>query len=186
MCGLTVTSWGNPAEYMGDCFHLQCQTGGWDHVGCTVLVELLEGSLTLLDSEAPPWLFFGDSHQCTLYEVLQFAVLLNEKLNLWLCFAYWPFSTVLSQGFWPGVFRRDARIGAMHPWINLTGPKLHCVSLAQHCIVYCFLRWLVIFVFWATKKLRTISPSLLIEFSWVDWNWLPENLSLSSSPIQVK
>ena len=57
MCGLTVTSWGNQAEDMGDCFHLHCQAGGWDHIGCTVFMD---GSRTLLDSEAPPWLVFGD------------------------------------------------------------------------------------------------------------------------------
>ena len=60
MCGLTVTFWGNPAEGMGDCFHLHCQAGGWDRIGCTVFVY---GCRTLLDSEAPPWL----SHQCTLW-----------------------------------------------------------------------------------------------------------------------
>ena len=29
MCGLTVTSWCNPAESMCDCFHFLCQAGGW-------------------------------------------------------------------------------------------------------------------------------------------------------------
>ena len=32
MCGPTVTSWGNPAEDIGDCFHLHCQAGGWDRI----------------------------------------------------------------------------------------------------------------------------------------------------------
>ena len=53
MCGLTVTSWGNPMEDMGDCFRLHCQAGFWDRTGCTVFMN---GGHTLLDSEAPPWL----------------------------------------------------------------------------------------------------------------------------------
>ena len=36
MCGLTVTSWGNPMEGMGDWFHLHCQAGGWDCIGCSL------------------------------------------------------------------------------------------------------------------------------------------------------
>ena len=40
---------------MSDCFHLHCQAGGWDSIGCTVFTG---GGCTLLDSEAPPWLFF--------------------------------------------------------------------------------------------------------------------------------
>ena len=52
---------GSPTEDMGDFFHPHCQTGGWDHVGCTVLVH---GSRTLLDNQIPnPPL----SHQCTLW-----------------------------------------------------------------------------------------------------------------------
>ena len=53
MCSVTVTSWGKPAEDMDECFHLQCQPGGWDRTGCNVFMD---GSRTLLDSEAPPWL----------------------------------------------------------------------------------------------------------------------------------
>ena len=40
------------------------------------------------------------SHQCIHYDVLRFAVFLKEKLDLWLCFAYSSFSTVLFHGFW--------------------------------------------------------------------------------------
>ena len=71
MCGQTVTSWGNPAEGMSDCFHLHCQTGGWDCKGCTVFMD---GGHTWLDSEAPPWLVFGDWAISVHYEVLWFAV----------------------------------------------------------------------------------------------------------------
>ena len=54
---LTVASWGNPAEGMGDCFYLHCQAGGWDRMGCTVFMD---GGRTLLDSGASSWLVFGD------------------------------------------------------------------------------------------------------------------------------
>ena len=42
MCGLTVTSWGKPAEGMCDCFYLRAiHSGSWDHNlywGCTVFM----------------------------------------------------------------------------------------------------------------------------------------------------
>ena len=41
MCGLTVTSWSNPAEVMGDCFHLQCLwRSSCTREYCTVFDEL--------------------------------------------------------------------------------------------------------------------------------------------------
>ena len=58
------------------------------------------GDHTLLDSEAPSWLVFGDWAISVHYEVLWFAVFLNEKLDLWLCFAFGPFSAALFQVFW--------------------------------------------------------------------------------------
>ena len=97
MCCVTVTCWDNPAEGMGNSFHLHCQAGGWNCIGSTVFMN---SNHNLLDSEAPPWLVFGDWAISVHYEVLCFAVFLNEKLDLWLCFACWPFSTVLSQVFW--------------------------------------------------------------------------------------
>ena len=98
MCGRTVISWGSPAEgTMGDFFHLHCQAGGLDRICCTVFMHC---SRTLLDREAPPWLVVGDWAISVHYEVLRFAVFLKEKLDLWLCFACWPFSTVLSQVVW--------------------------------------------------------------------------------------
>ena len=84
---------GNPAESMFDCFHLYWQPGGSDRIGCTVFMD---GSRTLLDCEAPPWMAFGDWAISIYYEVLRFAVFLNEMLDLWL----WPFSTVISRVFW--------------------------------------------------------------------------------------
>ena len=80
MSRLTVTSWGNPAEGMGDCFHLQCQAEGWDRIGCTVYMD---GSRTLLDSVAPPRLvFWWLSNQCTLWDLEVFCCLESEAWSL--------------------------------------------------------------------------------------------------------
>ena len=57
----------------------------------------MDGGCTLIDSDALP---FGDWAISVHYEVLRFAVFLNEKLEFWLCFACYPLSTVLSQVFW--------------------------------------------------------------------------------------
>ena len=48
-------------------------------MGCTVYMD---GSHTLLDSEAPPRLVFGDRAISVHYEVSLFAAVLNEKLDL--------------------------------------------------------------------------------------------------------
>ena len=37
---ITVTSWGNPAEGMGDCFHIHCQAVYWDRI------DLMDGGRT--------------------------------------------------------------------------------------------------------------------------------------------
>ena len=57
----------------------------------------MDGGRTLLDSEAPPCLVFGDGAINVQLKVLRGTVFLNEKLDLLLCFASWPFSTVFSQ-----------------------------------------------------------------------------------------
>ena len=95
MCGLTVTLWGNPAKSMCGCFHLHGQAGSWDLLGCTIFMG---GGHILLDSEAPPCLVCGD--WAISREFLRFAVFMNEKLDLWIYFACWPFSAALSQAFW--------------------------------------------------------------------------------------
>ena len=47
-------------------------------IGCTVFMD---GSCTLLDSEAPPWLVFGDSDQCTLWGLTVFCFPKWESAN---------------------------------------------------------------------------------------------------------
>ena len=74
-CGKTVTSSDNPAESMDDCFHRHYQAGG-----CTVFMD---GSRTLLDSEAIPWLVFVDRTISVHYEVLRFVVFLNDWELAW-------------------------------------------------------------------------------------------------------
>ena len=130
-CGPTsVTSWGNPAEGMRDYFHFHCQDGSWDRIGCTVFMDG-KGSRTLLDSEAPPWLVFGDwaisvnsyevwaisvnsyevwAISVNSYEVLRFAVFLNEKLDPW-PFCLLAILDSAFQSFLAGVSHRDAGIG---------------------------------------------------------------------------
>ena len=156
MCGLTVTSWGNPVEGTGDCFHLHCKAGGWDHTGCTVFMD---GSLTLFDSDAPPWLVFCDWVISVHYEVLRFAVFLNEKLGLWLfCLVAIVDGTFPS--FLAGVSHRDVGIGwvpvpllgslelcqlaCLQYWdLCLTRPRLAPSQPASLCVFHSFLEWLV-------------------------------------------
>ena len=60
--------------------HTKLLPRSWEwSIGYTVFMD---GSCTLLDSEAPPWLVFGDWTISVHYEVLRFAVFLNEKLDL--------------------------------------------------------------------------------------------------------
>ena len=90
MCCLTVTSWGNPAEG----FHFHCQAGGRNLTGCTVFMD---GGHTLLDSKFHPHWSLWLSHQCTLWGLTVCCFL---EWEAWLCFACWPFSTVLCQVVW--------------------------------------------------------------------------------------
>ena len=93
----SVTSWDSPAESTCDYFQLHCQAGGWDLTGHIVFMD---GGYTLLSSKAPPCLVFGACAISVHCEILWFAIFLNEQLDLWICFACWPFSTVPSQVFW--------------------------------------------------------------------------------------
>ena len=52
-----VTSSGNPAECLCNCFYFCCQAEQWGLTGSTVCTD---GSCTLLRSETPPWLAFCD------------------------------------------------------------------------------------------------------------------------------
>ena len=67
---------------MCDCFHFHCQAGGWDLISITRLHCLHGWWLTLLNnnSEAPPWLVFGDWAINVDYEILRLAVSLT---SLW-------------------------------------------------------------------------------------------------------
>ena len=116
----SVTSWGNPVEDTGDWFHLHCQAGGQDRIGCT-----------LLDSEAPPWLVFGNWAISVHYEVLRSAVFLNEKLDLSLCFACWPFSTCFPKSSGRSVsWRRRNQFGYLsHSLVCLSCVSWHTCSI---------------------------------------------------------
>ena len=46
----------------------------------------------------PDWSLVIEPSVYIYYEILRFAIFLNEKLDLWL-FPFWPFSTVLSHLF---------------------------------------------------------------------------------------
>ena len=75
----SVTSWGNPAaEGMGDCFHLHCQNGGWDRIGCTVFMD---GSPPWHDREAPPKLVFAD-WGISLYTMRSYGLLFSWMRSL--------------------------------------------------------------------------------------------------------
>ena len=90
MCGLTVTSWGSPAEGMCDCFHLHCQ----DRIGCAVFMG---GGLVVVPcltvKPNPGWSLVTQLSVHTMSMRSRFAV-------LDICFACWPFSTLPSQVFW--------------------------------------------------------------------------------------
>ena len=101
----TVTVWG----WWHTCVVWQSHLigpGGCDQIGCTVFMD---GSHTLLDSEAPPWQVFGDCAISVHYEVLQFAVFFNEKPDLWL-FCLLAILDSAFSSFLAGVSCRDAGI----------------------------------------------------------------------------
>ena len=78
MCDLTVTSWGNPACMWllpvpkVSITNLEIETI-WLHC-----LQGMDGGCTLLDSEAPPWLVFGDWAIRVHHEILWLAVFLKH------------------------------------------------------------------------------------------------------------
>ena len=120
----------------------------------------MDGSCTFLDSEAQPWLVLGDWAISVHYEIVQFVVLLNEKLDLWLCFACWPFSTVLSQVFWQVCLIETSesvwvslpllgllelrQLAYLQYWVLcLTHPRLAPSQPASLCVFHGFKEWVV-------------------------------------------
>ena len=73
------------------------QAGGWARIGC---IAFRDGSCTLFDSEAPPWLVFGDWAISVHYEILCLLFSWIRSLISDPVLPFWPFSTVLSQVFW--------------------------------------------------------------------------------------
>ena len=63
---------------------------------------------TLLDSETPPWLVFDDWAISVRYEILQFAVFMNEKLGFLFCVLVIVNSVFPS--FLAGVFPTDVGV----------------------------------------------------------------------------
>ena len=139
---------------------LQSPLSSWrlrPYIGCTVFMD---GSHTLLDNEASPWLVFGDWAICVHYEVLQFVFFLNEKLNLWFCFACGPFSAMLSQVFWQecliempelvwvpfpllGLLEL-CQLAYLQYWVLcLTHPRLAPSQSASLCVFHGFVEWVV-------------------------------------------
>ena len=97
------------AEGMGDCFHLHCQAGGWDRIGCTVFMD---GSRTLLDSDVLPSLVFGD-WAISVHTLWGLAVCCFLKWEAWSLTLFCLLAILDSAfpGFLAGVSRRDAGIG---------------------------------------------------------------------------
>ena len=93
MCYPTVTSWSNPTGGHG--WLLPSQLSSWRLRPALSSWMAVAPCLTV--KPHPDWSFSDISVH---YEILRFAVFLNEKLDLWLCFACWPFSTVLPQVSW--------------------------------------------------------------------------------------
>ena len=55
MCSPTVTSWGNLAEDMDECFHLHCQAGDRDRIGCTSYPHRWQSAINRLKIN---WIYF--------------------------------------------------------------------------------------------------------------------------------
>ena len=154
MCGLTVPSWGIPAEVMGDCFHLHCQAGGCDHICLTVFMD---GSCTLLDMKPhPDWSLVTKP---SVYTMRSCGLLFSWMRSL-ICdpsFACWPFSILLSQVFWQECLTETpesiwvlfpllgllelCQLAYLQYWVILTHPRLAPSQSASLCVFYGFVEW---------------------------------------------
>ena len=171
MCGPTVTSWDRAAEGMRDCFHLQCQAGGWNRIGCTVFMD---GSRTLLNSEAPPdWSSVTESSVHTLWRLAVCCFLEREAWSLTL-FCLLVILESAFPWFLTGVSRGDTGIGLgtfLTPWFAwaLSAGILAVLSPlldpSKTCPVpVCFVEW-VVGIFDGTEVCFDL-PHLLSGLHW--------------------
>ena len=106
---VTVTSWGNPAEGMSDCFHLHCQTGGWDCKGCTVFMDgVVAHCLTV--KPHPDWSFVTEPSVYTMRSCGLLLLFFEWKAWSLTLFCLLAILDCAFPSFLAGVSYRDARI----------------------------------------------------------------------------
>ena len=132
MRGPTVTSWGNPAEGMGDCFHFHCQAGGWNRIGCTVFMD---GGSTLFDREAhSDWSLMTEP---SVYTMRSWGLLFSSDSVLPTGHSRQSFPSFLA-----GASHRDAGISFgtfPTPCFCLSSVSCHTCSILQYwvlCLTY--------------------------------------------------
>ena len=183
---------------MGNCFHLHCQTWGWDHTGCS-----LHGWWSHLAWQWSPTLtgLWWMSHKCTLCNLavscffLLLLFFLKGKLDLWLRFACLPFSTVLSHVFWQECLRETPesvwvpfqilgllelyQLAYLKFWVLcLSYPRLAPSQSASLCVFHGFMEWVNCGDFlrhWSMLWPAPISAwfALVRGLAWTSWSqWL--------------
>ena len=95
----------------------------------------------MLDSEAPPWLSFGDRAISVHNEILRFVVFWHEKLDLRLRSASCPLPTLLSQVLWQGCPSQSASLCVFNSasWSELWGFST-ALKYALTCSNFCLVR----------------------------------------------
>ncbi len=150
MCGLTVTSWGNPAEGIGWLLPPPLSSWRLDPYGDC----FMDGGRTLLDSEV------------TEPSLRSCGLLFSWRGWSLTLFACWPFSTVLS-GFWQSVYRDAESVWVPFPlgllelcqlaysFESLLDPSRLAPSQSASLCVFRLREWVVRFSKWSMLWLST-------------------------------
>ena len=174
---------------MGDCFHLHCQAGGWDRIGCTVFIDGSCVAPCLTVKHHPDWSVVTES---SVYTMRSCGLLFSWMRNL-------ISDSVLPAGhsrqcfpkfFLAGVSHKDAGIGLgifPTPWFawalsagilavlsSLLDPSKTSLSQpASLCVFHGFVEW-VLGIFIGIKVcfdlLHFLSGLLVGGLAWTTWS----------------
>ena len=180
-----LTSGGSPSESMCDYFHFQSQPGGWDRIGCMIIMD--SGRTCLTVETRPAWSLVTEPSAYTLRD-LRFTIFLDENLDLWICFTCWSkYCVAWFSSVWDG-FESDHKAYFMmyaSPCPTLTSvtsfalkfQRPHIPLISRWCLraqenPYALSPTPQKFLHCCLSGFETLSPSYAVEdlWCWVVWS----------------
>lgn len=111
-------------------FHFHSQPGGWNCIGCMIIMD--NGRICLTVETHPAWSLGTEPSAYTLRD-LWFTNFLAENLELWICFTYWlKYCIAWFSSVWDG-FQSDNNF-TMYASYCLTLTRVTSFALKFQCL----------------------------------------------------